>query len=516
MNASDPNNVRIAKNTMYMYVRMFIILVVSLYTTRIVFNTLGVEDYGIYNVVGGIIVFFTFINSSLAGATQRYITAELAQGTVDSQREVFSCAILAHLFIGLVIVFLGETVGLWFLNSVMNIPEERMFAARIVYQLSIFSTFIFVLQSPFNAAIMAHEKMSIYAIFSIFDVLIKLSVAFLIQVITGDKLIIYAILITIAGIIIVLLYRIYCYRQFQMCRFKRVSDRGIFKGLFSYMGWALFGTATHVGTNQGVTMLINYYNGVIINAAMGVSNQIVSIVSQFVSNFQVAFRPQITKNYVIRDKDKLIDLTILSSRISAYLILIFLIPICFEIKDFLRLWLGDYPKYAVEFSVLTLICIFFESICNPLVVLITSDKDIKNYQLTVSVIYSFTLLFSWIALSQGLLPYMVIVIRLVIDLVLVISRLALMNNRWYGFPIRKWLERVIFKPMAIMVIPVAISFSLKSIPVESIWARIFFFSGISFLACIASIFLFLLEKKERAFIFTYLSNIKKSFFSNFQ
>lgn len=497
-----------------MYLRMFIILLVSLYTTRVVFNTLGVENYGIYNIVGGVIVFFTFINSSLAGATQRYITAELAQGTVESQREVFSAAILAHFFIGLGIVLLGETLGLWFLNSVMNIPEERMFAARIVYQLSIFSTFISVLQSPFNAAIMAYEKMSIYAIFSIIDVLIKLSIAFLIQAIAGDKLIIYAILITIAGLIIVLLYRFYCYRNFQMCQFKRTFDRGLFKGLFSYMGWALFGTATYVGTNQGVAMLINYYNGVIINAAMGVSNQIVSVVSQFVSNFQVAFRPQITKNYVTKDKDKLIKLTVLSSRISAYLILILLVPICFEIKDFLHLWLGDYPLYAVEFSVLTLVCIYFESICNPIIVLITSDKNIKSYQLTVSIIYSSTLLFSWVALSRGLFPYMVIVIRLVIDLILIISRLALMSNRWYDFPISSWLKRVIFKPLVVMVIPVSISFLLKSIPIESIWARIIVFSGLSFIACFVCIYFFLIEKEERAIIATYLANIKGKLFGN--
>ena len=199
------NNIRIAKNTMYMYLRMFVILLVSLYTTRIVFNVLGVQDYGIYNVVGGIIVFFTFINSSLTGATQRYITAELAEGNLDSQREVFSTAIVSHLLIGLLIVFLGETIGLWFLNSVMNIPEERMGAANVVYQLSIFSTFLSILQAPFNATIIAHEKMSVYAYFSIFDVMFKLAVAFLIRAISGDKLIVYAILIAAVGVLNILI-----------------------------------------------------------------------------------------------------------------------------------------------------------------------------------------------------------------------------------------------------------------------------------------------------------------------
>lgn len=501
----ESNNIRIAKNSMYMYLRMFVILLVSLYTTRIVFNVLGVQDYGIYNVVGGIIVFFTFINSSLAGATQRYITAELAEGTEDTQRDVFSASIISHLLIGLIIVFMGETIGLWFLNTIMNIPEDRMAAANIVYQLSIFSTFISVLQAPYNATIMAHEKMSVYALFSIFDVLFKLMVAFLIKTIDGDKLIIYASLIFVVGVINILIYRTYCHRAFSMCRFKKNKDRQIFKGLFSYTGWALFGTATYVGTNQGVTMLVNYYNGVIINAAMGVSNQIVSVVSQFVTNFQVAFRPQIVKNYVTRDEMELSKLTILASRISSYLILILLVPICLEIKDFLGIWLGEYPKYAVEFCVLTLVCIYFESICGPLITLITSDKNIRKYQLTVSLIYVTNIFFCWIALSNDVVPYMVIAIRLVVDLALVASRLLLMHNQWYHFPIRDWIQSVILKPLLVFMIPISFSYFLHRIPVESVWVRLIVLSGLSFLACVASVYFLLLRKEERQIIIRYLT-----------
>ena len=484
---------------------MFAILLVSLYTTRIVFNTLGVQDYGIYNVVGGVIVFFTFINNSLSGATQRYITAELAEGTIESQRSVFSAAVISHLIIALVIVFLGETLGLWFLNAIMNIPPERMAAANVVYQLSVFTTFLSVLQAPFNATIIAHEKMSVYAVFSVFDVLFKLTVAFLVRAINGDKLIVYALLIFTVGVINIAIYRIYCYHMFQTCRFKFPKNKNVFRGLFSYTGWALFGTASYVGTNQGVTMLVNYYNGVIINAAMGVSNQIVSVVHHFVSNFQVAFRPQIVKYYVQKETTELAKLTIRASRFSAYLILILLIPICFEIKDFLHLWLGDYPKYAVEFCILTLICIYFESICNPLITLITSDKDIKKYQLTVSIIYSTNLLFCWIALSFSLVPYMVIGIRLVIDLALVASRLLLMRNQWYGFPIKDWLRKVIIMPSIVMVIPISFSILLHRILIESIWARLIVLSGLTFLICAFCIIFLLLEKGERKLIASYLS-----------
>ena len=502
------NNIRIAKNTMYMYLRMFVILLVSLYTTRIVFNVLGVQDYGIYNVVGGIIVFFSFINGSLAGATQRYITAELAEGNPYSQREVFSTAIVSHLLIGLFIVLLGETVGLWFLNRVMNIPPARMGAANVVYQLSIFSTFLSILQAPFNATIIAHEKMSVYAGFSIFDVLFKLAVAFLIRAVSGDKLIIYAILISAAGVLNILIYRIYCYRTFSMCRFRKPTDRRTFKGLFSYTGWALFGSATYVGTNQGVTMLVNYYYGVLVNAAMGVSNQIVSVVNQFVSNFQSAFRPQIVKYYVTGQSFELTKLTIRASRLSAYLVLVLLVPICFEIKDFLGVWLGDYPKYAVEFCLLTLFCIYFESICNPLITLITSDKDIRKYQITVSLIYSTNLIFCWIALSLDVVPYMVVAVRLVIDLVLLLSRLLLMRKKWYDFPIMEWVKKALVKPLLVMAIPAGLSFLVQMIPVDSVWVRLFLFSAISFAASALSIYLFLFEKTEKDFLLERLARLK--------
>ena len=504
------NDIRIAKNTMYLYLRMFVILVVSLYTTRIVFNALGVEDYGLYHVVGGVIVCFTFIHTRLTGATQRFLTAELAEGNPDSQREVFSTAIAAHLLIGLAVVLLGETIGLWFLNSVLNIPPERMHAANIVYQLSILSTFISLLQAPFEASINAYEKMSVYAWFSIFDVLFKLGVAFLIMTLSGDKLIVYGLLLLAVRVLNILIYGFYCHRNFPMCRFKRPRGRKTFKGLFSYTGWAVFGTATYVGTNQGVTMLVNYFNGVIVNAAMGISNQIVNVVSRFVASFQTAFRPQIVKYYVTGNSEDLSKLTIRASRMSAYLLLLILVPICFEIKDFLGIWLGEYPQYAVEFCLLTLLCLYLETISNPLITLITSDKDIRKYQITVSLIYSTNLILCWLALALNVVPYMVIVIRLAIDLALIAARLLLMRGKWYDFPIMEWLKKVVAKPLIVMAIPVALSFLVQRIPVQSVWIRLFLFSGLSCLMSGASIYLLLLEDGEKAFLRERLSRLKPS------
>jgi len=485
---------------------MFVILIVSLFTARIVFNTLGIDDYGIYNVVGSIIVFFNFINAGLSGATTRYITAELAEGDAQSQRKIFSIGIQSHFIIALVVFIGGETIGLWLLNNVLNIPESRMYAANVVYQLSVISAILGIMQSPFSGAIIAHEKMSIYAYFSILDVAFKLIIIYLVQALQGDKLIIYALLIFVIGIINIAIYCIYCYRKFAMCHYIHCKDAKKLKAMFGYMGWSLFGQASYVLTNQGVTMLINVFYNVAVNAAMGVSNAVVKIVCGFVSNFQIAARPQITKYFVNKEYDELNKLTIRSSRLSGYLLLVFLIPICFEIKDFLSIWLGDYPQYSVEFCIITLICIYFESICGPLTMMITSDENIKTYQITVSLFYSTNFIFCWLFLSMGFVPYVVVIIRLFVDFLLVFLRLFLMKNKEYNFPIIEWLKSVVGKSLLIIAIPLALSYILMYINIDNIWIRLFFISGISFISVSVFIYLLGLNKNEKIFV---INEIKK-------
>lgn len=479
---------------------MFVLLIVSLFTARVVFKTLGIDDYGIYNVVGSIIVFFSFINSGLSGATTRYITAELAEGTVESQRRIFSLTIQAHSIIAVIVLIGGETVGLWLLNNVLNIPENRMYAANVVYQLSVISAILGIMQSPFSGAIIANEKMSIYAYFSILDVAFKLIIIYLVQALQGDKLIIYALLIFVIHIINIAIYRIYCYRKFVMCHYKNVREGKKLKAMFNYMGWSLFGQASYVLTNQGVTMLINIFYNVAVNAAMGVSNAVVNIVSKFVSNFQLAARPQITKYYVNKDFVELNKLVIRASRLSGFLLLVFIIPICFEIKDFLSIWLGNYPAYSVEFCIFTLICIYFESICGPLVMMITSDENIKVYQIAVSLFYSTNIIFCWIFLSMGAVPYVVVLVRLFVDVLLVFLRLSLMKNKEYDFPISEWLKSVIVNSIMIVIIPVSVSFLLLQLNMDNVWIRLFGISGISFFLVSVFIYMFGLNKTEKSYI----------------
>ena len=486
---------------------MLVLLVVSLFTARVVFRTLGVDNYGIYNLVGGIIVFFSFLNESLLGATGRFITAEIADGTIESQRRVFTIALKCHAFISLIILVGGETIGLWFLNNILNIPSERLFAANIVYQLSVISAILGVLQAPFGSLIVSHERMSIYAYFSIIDVLFKLIIIYLVQAIVGDKLVIYAILIFVIGIINYLIYAIYCLRVFPDCRYIRhIKDRTLIKDILKYMSCSLFGIGTNVATNQGVMMLVNIYYSVVVNAAMGICNSVTNMVKNFTSNFQVAFRPQITKYYVTHNIIELNKLTVRASRYSAYLVIVFLVPISFEIKDFLTLWLGDFPQYTVEFVVLTLICMYFESIATPLIYLLGSNKDIRKYTIVVSVLYSLNFFLSWIVLAFGFEPWFVMVVKLVVDIFLVWGRFLLMKNQFYNFPIKYWIKVVIGDSILILIIPILVGIILLYLNITFIWLRLIVVSSVCFIATVLSVFFIGLNENERSFLKQKLSS----------
>lgn len=494
------DNKRIAKNTLYMYLRMLVTMVVSLFTTRINFQALGIDNFGIYNIVGSVIVFFTFINSGLTTATRRYITAELAQGDEESQRNVFNLAICAHVLIAVIIVVLGETVGLWAVNNLLNIPADRMMAANVVYQLSIFTAVLNIMQAPYTAAITANERMNIYAYISIFEIFAKLGVAYGVMLIAGDKLIIYGVLLTIASTLVILINRIYCHRVFPMCSYKKPHNRALLKQMFGYMGWNLAGQGMVVLTNQGVTVLVNLFFSVVANAAMGVSNQITHIVNNFVSNFQVAFHPQITKLYVSNNHSDLIKLADRCSRISSYLVLIFLVPIFFQINNFLTLWLGEYPDYTVEFCLFTLAAIFIDAISAPLWMILASDTNIKKYQIVLTSIYSLNFIGAYIVLKLGFAPYSVIIVRVVVYIIAVAARLLLVKEKLASFSVPEWLASIVWNSIKILIIPIGCIFIMKLFPIQNMILELFVYGGLSFMAVCMSIYLIGLTKHERSII----------------
>lgn len=320
MSTDSANSKRIAKNTLLLYFRMLFMMAVSLFTSRVILNTLGVEDYGINNVVGGIVAMFGFINSSMTSATQRYITFALGKGEKERLKTVFSTSLQIHSLIALLIVLLGETIGMWFLYNKMQIPSDRMEAAFWVLQCSIVSTVVMIISVPYNAAIIAHEKMSAFAYISVLEVVLKLLIVYILVVFSVDKLILYAFLFLGIQIFIRFCYSIYCNRHFKETKYRHVWDKALFKEMTGFAAWSLFGNLSAVLFTQGLNMLLNVFFGPAVNAARGVAVQVQHAIQQFVGNFQMALNPQITKNYAKGEMQEMYNLMYRSARFSFYLL----------------------------------------------------------------------------------------------------------------------------------------------------------------------------------------------------
>ena len=495
------NNKRIAKNTIILYVRMIIMMLISLYTSRIVLSTLGFDDYGVYQVVGGVIILFSFLNNGLSAASNRYIIAEIAQGEIESGRKVFNVCFQSHLLIALIILILAETIGLWVVNSILNIPETRVFAANVVYQLSIISAIISIINSPFNTTLIAYERMNIFAYLAVFDAIMKLLIVYLIQILSGDKLIYYAIFLLIVTLLHSSINYIYCIKNFVICRLKRVKDIQLLKSIFGFTSWSLLGQSCIVGTNQGIAVLINYFCGVTVNAAMGISNQILNLVNQFVTNFQTAFRPQIVKSYVNNDLEYLQSLIMRSSRITSCLMLVFTIPIIVELPHLLTLWLGEYPEYSVEFARWTLIALFFDNITGPLWMTINAQTDIKKYQIWTSLFFSMNFFIGWLILSLNIFPpYSVMMVRLVIFIILIGVRLYFTKKFFRGFGIGEWLLQVLLKSIFVLVISYICASIFSAFLNLSMWGEILSVTIVSEVIICILCYMFLLSKSERDFI----------------
>ncbi len=507
MSDSKAKNRLIVKNTLFMYMRMLVMLFVSLFTARIVFNTLGIDNYGTYNLVAGIIIFFTFINNALGSATKRFITAEIGVGDPVKIKHIFNTCINAHIIIAIIILILGETVGLWFVNNKLNIPPELMRGANWAYQLSVVSAIIGIIQAPYGAVVVAYEKMGIYALFTIIDVILKLVIIYAVQAIDGDKLIVYSLLLLMVSVVRMIMFQTYTYFKLPICRLKFVKDVKLLKEVFTFTGWSLFGQATVVASNQGVNVLVNIFYNVAVNAAMGVSNTIINTVNGFVTNFQSAFNPQIIKSYNNGDYDYLQSLLVRGAKLSSYLIIIFLVPLLFETPRVLQLWLGDYPEYAVEFCRLSLCSIYIESIAAPLWMLIYSQSNIKEYQIVVASIYSLCFFGGWVVLYLGASPYSVIVVRGVIFFVLLFVRLHYVKRYFKEFNVTNWIYNVLIKGVIIIGISAIITGLFSSALELPNFIHIVSITIISLCCTVPLIYLFGMNKAEKMFVKEAVSKI---------
>lgn len=490
---------RIAKNTLLLYLRMLFQLGIALYTSRAVLNALGVIDFGIYNVVGGIIVIFSFLNNAMASSTQRFLVYHL--GTNDSRKlkQIFSSAIIIHFVMAIVVVGLAEIMGLWFLQAKMIIPMERLEVAKWVFHLSVISSAITILSVPYNAAIIANERMGAFAAISIIETLLKLCVAIFISFCNGDRLLWYAGLLLGVSVIVRTIYGVYCSKSFPEAKliFPR-NNKLLYKEMTSFAGWSLVGNLSVVGYTQGINLLLNIFFGPAINAARGIAVQVQNAVYGFVRSFQTAVNPQITKSYAIGDLKSMHLLIYRSSKLSFYLTLMLSLPIIIETPYVLSLWLNIVPDYTVAFCRLTFISCMIESISNPFMIGASATGKIKKYHLIIGSILLLIVPVSYIFLKLGFEPIIVYIIDILIQFIAQIIRLFLCRHL-FSLNILFYIKDVISRIVGVAVLSVVFSLLIDSLFIEINFINaivVAFFSFIS--VCVVS-YVIGLTKSEKTF-----------------
>ncbi len=436
------NTTRIAKNTIFLYFRQILIMLVSLYTVRVVLNVLGAEDYGIYNVVAGVVVMFSFVNNAMASGTQRFLNFYLGKKDNQKTQETFSASLGIHFFVAIIFVIAAETVGLWFVNAKLNIPPVRHDAAMVVYQISVVTTVFNILRVPYNAVIIAYEKMSFFASISIVEAILKLVVVFLLSATGFDKLIFYAFLLLGVSIIIMFAYKIFCNKKFETAHFISVKDKKLVKEILSFSMWSLFGATANVANSQGTNIVLNMFTNVTVNAAMGIANQVNAAVYSFVSNFQTAFNPQIIKSWAEGEKEYFINLIIRTAKISFLLLNFIAVPLIINAEFVLEIWLKNVPDYSVIFVQLIILCSLVDSWNGPLWMSIQATGKIKKYQIIISVLIFLNLPLSIIAFYLGFSGESILIIRLAILVINTFWRIFFLHGR-VGLPRFKFICNVI-------------------------------------------------------------------------
>lgn len=409
---TSANNKRIAKNTLLLYVRMSLLIVVQLYTVPIILEALGVEDYGIYNVVGGVVTMFSFIGGSLASGSQRFIAFEIGRGDSERLKKVFDTTVTIYLILAVGVGLLLEIGGCWFLNTQMNLPAERMYAANWVLQLSILAFLINLVSIPYNAAVIAHERMSLYAYVSIWECVLKLVAAITLQYVLCDKLIVYAVFICGITVSVRVIYQIYCRKHFEECRnyhFSRQTYMG--KSLLAYSGWNMIGSVALISRQQGINIVINLFFGPLLNASHSIAQQINGVLAQFINNIYMASRPQITKLYAANLMEDMWKLVFRSSKLAFYLLMLISIPAFIEMNAILKYWLHNVPAYTVSIARLMILSILIETLVNQIIGAYQAANKIRRYQLYSSTIILFNIPLSYILLKifpiYPLVPYIV-------------------------------------------------------------------------------------------------------------
>ena len=491
------NNKRIAKNTLMLYVRMLFSMIVSLYTSRVVLQTLGVEDYGIFNVVGGVITMFTFINAAMVSSTQRYLNFELAKGNSQRLRSVFNTSLQIHGLIAIAIIVLGETLGLWFVLNKLVIPEPRMTAALWVYQCSILACCVTILSAPYNADIIAHEKMSAFAYISILEVSLKLLIVYLLLVSPIDKLIAYAILTLSVQLLIRFIYSRYCHKHFEESYIEFNFNKELFKEMSGFAGWSFFGNLAAILYTQGLNMMLNIFFGPVVNAARGIAVQVQSAVQQFVSGFQTALNPQITKNYAVGNLEQMHNLMFRSARFSFLLLFFLSLPVLLETDFLLTVWLKNVPDNAVIFTQIMICISLIYTTSNPCVIANQATGKVKVYQMVVGGILLTILPISYILLKLGAPAYSVFIVHFCVETVAQFSRMFMLR-KLINLPLWQYMKNI-YIPIICTVAVAVILPILVRMQFEEGWLRFIVVGFTCVLSVGISAFFIGFTKNERLF-----------------
>ena len=489
---------RIAKNTIMLYIRMFVLMLIGLFTSRVILQALGVEDYGINSVIAGFLSMFGIITGSMSSAISRFITVELGRGKLERLKQVFSTSITVQLFMGILIVILIETFGMWFVTTQMQIPYGREVAAQWCLHCATLTTFISLMNIPFNSAIIAYEKMSAFAYMTILDAILKLVICYAIYISPIDKLITYAILGVCVSIITTSIYWIYCLRKFEETSLSFTFDKILFKEMWGFAGWNLFSQTAWILNTQGINMLMNIFFGVVVNAARGVAVQVNGIIQNFVNNFMMALNPQITKSYAAGDKETAFRLACRGCRFSFYIMYFLALPIMIESHQILELWLGTPPEQADMFVVWTILSTLASLLGNTMVTLQMAHGDIKQYQIWITIFGCIPFPLTWLVFKWGAPSIVAYYIYVAVYWGLIFVRYYLVHEKT-GIPAKMYLGGVVVKTHLVAISAAILPLGVFFLMPETI-SRLLLVGIVSVLSSTIVIYFFGVDEVERNFL----------------
>ena len=496
------NTSRIAKNTVILYFRQIIFIVLSLYTVRLKLEILGVEDFGIYNIVAGLVVLFSFFSEAMTNSTQRFLNFALANNNLEEARDVFSVSIIIHFILAFAIILIAETFGLWFFNTMLNIPYERRKIALIVYQFSIITTAISFLRIPYQSTIIAYEKMSFLSLIGIIESLLKLIIVLLLKIALFDKLAFYSFLIFIIAFIILISFYVYCRKMFEISHFRYRKNKSMFVQIAGFSGWNFFGSFSNVSVSHVLNVIANVFYGVIVNAAIGIATQVNNALYQFITNLQTAYKPQIVMLYASKNNNNFLKLVFQASKISYYLLFILTLPLLINTEFVLYLWLKNVPDYSIIFTRLLLFESLISATALPLGMAVQATGNIKNYQIIVSCFMITAIPLSLLFLWLGYSPVLIFIIKIVLVFLMFIWRLFFLKKN-IGISIANYISSVVFPIFIITIISSALTLLLYTLIPGNI-LRFFVSCFVSTISIITLVFSVGINSDERKVLIVWL------------